>query len=522
MKLCRSDFGGALTAPLLIKRTVFLLLLAGMAGTMRVDAAPPIVKTPSGAKVKTYAKPLPKAQANQRSPHGHRRDGVKRSSRVVVIPKQPVITTRSPQVSSIATPFPDPSIKSYPTKVEVRSALPSSGPVFPLTRFSQFGRPKSSFRPQPFAPPSARQFLGLQPHASGFVRNDTPSPSAITSTKSISSFTPLPKTVVPTHPSGIVIRSGHPARPEKWQKLQDHCVSEWKGWHEKHEAHLSSIKSNRMKNWGHVCSRYREPGWARHFHGKEYRKWCKDLWDYRRDRCVEVWCARKPFWNHVFDNDWWGACWWRSHPDKYVRGGHESPWWWWKRCERDEMRTFFGVALAVPAVIYDPGATVLYDGTNYYVDGELSATALEARQQAIELANPDISGIPLPDPAPEGEKEMWLPLGVWALAQQQQGEPTMFMQLSVNKEGIVAGAYKNILTGDEQPIVGRVDMQSQRVAWHVGDATQTVYETGLTSLENDVASVFVHFGTDATQTWLLVRLPSPEMPPGPSKTPEVN
>jgi hypothetical protein len=30
---------------------------------------------------------------------------------------------------------------------------------------------------------------------------------------------------------------------------------------------------------------------------------------------------------------------------------------------------------------------------------------------------------------------------------------------------------------------------------------------------NDVASVFVHFGEKTTQTWLLVRLPSPEIPP---------
>jgi hypothetical protein len=97
----------------------------------------------------------------------------------------------------------------------------------------------------------------------------------------------------------------------------------------------------------------------------------------------------------------------------------------------------------------------------------------------------------------------------------------MFMQLSVNRDGIVAGAYKNILTGDEQPIVGKVDLNTQRMAWHVGDATQTVYETGLTSLDKDVASVFIHLGAEGTQTWLLVKLPSPEMPPGPEQAPTV-
>jgi hypothetical protein len=114
-----------------------------------------------------------------------------------------------------------------------------------------------------------------------------------------------------------------------------------------------------------------------------------------------------------------------------------------------------------------------------------------------------------------------MPLGVWALTQQEQGDATMFMQFSVDKTGLLAGAYKNALTGDEQPIVGRVDLPSQRVAWHVGEATQTVYETGLSGLENDVVSVFVHFGENITQTWLLVRLPSPEIPPGSVKLPDV-
>ena len=97
----------------------------------------------------------------------------------------------------------------------------------------------------------------------------------------------------------------------------------------------------------------------------------------------------------------------------------------------------------------------------------------------------------------------------------------MFVQLSIDKNGIVGGAYKNVMTGDEQPIIGQLDARTQRVAWHVGDATQTVYETGLSNLQNDVASVFVHFGKDMTQTWLLVRLPSPELPPGSVKLPEV-
>jgi hypothetical protein len=39
-----------------------------------------------------------------------------------------------------------------------------------------------------------------------------------------------------------------------------------------------------------------------------------------------------------------------------------------------------------------------------------------------------------------------------------------------------------------------------------------VIEAGLKNLTEDVASCLVHFGTDTTQTWLLVRLKDPAMP----------
>lgn len=139
---------------------------------------------------------------------------------------------------------------------------------------------------------------------------------------------------------------------------------------------------------------------------------------------------------------------------------------------------------------------------------------------AAELATPAMEEVPVPEPVAEGQEEQWLPLGVWALTQQEQGDANMFMQFSVDRNGLLAGAYKNILTGDEQPIVGQLDKTTQRMAWHVGEATQTVYETGLNSMEGDVASVFVHFGGEQTQTWLLVRLPSPDLPPSTVRIPE--
>jgi hypothetical protein len=116
-----------------------------------------------------------------------------------------------------------------------------------------------------------------------------------------------------------------------------------------------------------------------------------------------------------------------------------------------------------------------------------------------------------------GQQPEWLPLGVLALAQEEKGDAYMFFQLSIDKEGVASGAYQNILSGEKSPISGQVDKKTQRVAWKIG-TNNTVIETGLQSLTQDVASCLVHFGTNTTQTWLLVRQKQPEMPNAPPQT----
>jgi hypothetical protein len=70
-----------------------------------------------------------------------------------------------------------------------------------------------------------------------------------------------------------------------------------------------------------------------------------------------------------------------------------------------------------------------------------------------------------------------------------------------------------------QDATGQVDKKTQRVAWKIG-SNNTVIETGLQNLTQDVASCLLHFGPDTTQTWLLVRLKQPEMPNAPQSTSE--
>src|SRR6266404_6132907 len=119
-----------------------------------------------------------------------------------------------------------------------------------------------------------------------------------------------------------------------------------------------------------------------------------------------------------------------------------------------------------------------------------------------------------PIPPGPGKQPEWLPLGVWALAQEEKGDAYMFFQISIDKDGVVSGAYQNVLSGEKSPISGQVDKATQRVAWKIG-SNNTVIETGLQNLTKDVASCLVHFGPDTTRTWLLVRQKQPEMPTAP-------
>jgi hypothetical protein len=163
--------------------------------------------------------------------------------------------------------------------------------------------------------------------------------------------------------------------------------------------------------------------------------------------------------------------------------------------------------------VYDYGVNVVYQGDDVYVDGKKTATAKEYSQQAITLANQPEAQPPAPAPPQTGQQAEWLPLGVWALAQEEKGDAYMFFQLSVDKDGVVSGAYQNVLSGEKSPISGQVDKKTQRVAWKLGN--NTVIETGLQNLTKDVASCLVHFGPDTTQTWLLVRQKQPELPTAP-------
>ena len=104
-------------------------------------------------------------------------------------------------------------------------------------------------------------------------------------------------------------------------------------------------------------------------------------------------------------------------------------------------------------------------------------------------------------------------LGVFAIT--QDGEPsgpapTRYLQLQVNRDGLITGTLQNLSTGDVQQIEGAVDKESQRSAWTVVDQQWPLMESGISNLTKDETAVLVHFEDGQTQQWLLVRMDDPD------------
>ncbi len=106
-----------------------------------------------------------------------------------------------------------------------------------------------------------------------------------------------------------------------------------------------------------------------------------------------------------------------------------------------------------------------------------------------------------------------MPLGVFALTPDGQAsgiEPTLYLQLAVSKDGVIAGTVHNTETEETESIEGMVDQKTQRAAWVVSGKTSPIMETGISNLTKDNAPALLHFADGQTQQWLMVRLEEPE------------
>lgn len=155
------------------------------------------------------------------------------------------------------------------------------------------------------------------------------------------------------------------------------------------------------------------------------------------------------------------------------------------------------------ASYYDYGENIYYQDGAVYSDGQQIASADQYAAAAEQIATN----------IPQAKDPDWLCLGVFAITQDGSSSgpaPTMFLQLNVSKQGILAGSLQNTSAGTNQPIEGMVDKQSQRAAWVISGKTRPIMETGIFNLSRDTAPALLHFADGQTQQWLLVRMDEPK------------
>jgi hypothetical protein len=286
----------------------------------------------------------------------------------------------------------------------------------------------------------------------------------------------------------------------------------------------SDFQNNQHQRWNNLDNARNDRQNWRNENREDWQQHREDLWDYRGDRAEQVWDNAQDFYDDVFDDHWWGAAGWGGYYGNYPA----NPWWWWAPAAFGATAAFIDLATPDPVYI-DYGMNVIYEGQTVYVDNQ-PIPAAQYTQPMIDLAvNVEQPPPPLPPaPAPAGQPAAaqpaaeWMPLGVFALAQEEKGDPVMFFQISVNREGLISGGYSSTLTDDERPIAGQVDKASQRVAWRIGENRETIFVTSLANLTQDVSPLAIHFGNTRTQTWLLVRMPEPAPAGQEQKLPTAN
>jgi len=92
----------------------------------------------------------------------------------------------------------------------------------------------------------------------------------------------------------------------------------------------------------------------------------------------------------------------------------------------------------------------------------------------------------------------------------QEKDASNMIQLAVNKNGIIRGNFYNSVLDTTLPINGKVDKDTQRAAWTVGDKKDVVYEAGLKNLTQDQTPILVHFSSKKSEQMILVRLEEPD------------
>jgi hypothetical protein len=181
--------------------------------------------------------------------------------------------------------------------------------------------------------------------------------------------------------------------------------------------------------------------------------------------------------------------------------------WWWRWFTWSSLNQWIVYDWYEP-FYYDYGFNPYYEDDVIFFDEEPVASYDDYVAGAQDLAD-------APDP-PENAETEWESLSTWAIStNRDHTDSDMLLQLVLSEDGIVSGTYYHGGNDNTQRIHGSIDKTTQRLAFTIGNTATTVLETGLENLTQEEAPLWAHFLNERkTQTWLLIRLESPESESG--------
>ena len=202
-------------------------------------------------------------------------------------------------------------------------------------------------------------------------------------------------------------------RNDSWQQRVDNRGESWNKWQDNTQQRRDNFQQNRESRWDNL-QRGREDrqNW-RDQNREDWQQHRNDMWDYRYDRADEVWDNARDYYDDSFDDHWWGGF-------GYIGYHPVNPWWWWAPVTWAAATSF--VYATAPAPVYvDYGTTVVYESETVYVDNK-PVPAEKYDEPIVNLAV-NAEQPPPPIPPEEGQPAEWMPLGVFALAQEKKRRP---------------------------------------------------------------------------------------------------
>jgi len=216
------------------------------------------------------------------------------------------------------------------------------------------------------------------------------------------------------------------------------------------------------------------------------------------------------FWNPYGYYGLFGSRFWATnylnypwYSSSYYGAGYPYSYWWGTPTWGGLNNWFSGYGWNSPYYYgYGPGGNIVYNNGNVYVDDVPIATAADYAASAATLAE-------VPTPANPDQPAQWLALGTFALSESETDkDPARVVQLAVDKDGIISGSMYNKNTKQLYAVQGRVDKDTQRVAFTIGDAKDVVFETGIYNLTQQQTPILAH-GDGREEVYLLLRLEQP-------------